>query len=166
LSWLPAYLYKLDDIAPPFYRRWGELLDEVLTAEARAQGPAPDALPLHLRAAPGLGRPEGQGGADFLRALLAPARSGLILTRADFGRAARALGLGVRPGGRAFALESLLGQDAAGVLAWLGAEAEASADRHAARRPHLGATADWWERRARATADILKELGGDAAAAF
>nr|MDQ3803645.1 molecular chaperone TorD family protein [Acidobacteriota bacterium] len=36
LSWLPAYLDKLAEIAPPFYRRWGELLTEALVSEARA----------------------------------------------------------------------------------------------------------------------------------
>jgi hypothetical protein len=165
LSWLPCYLDKLAEVAPPFYRRWGELLSEVMASEAAAQGPAPDALPLHLRAAPGLGDPREQGAEEFLRALLAPARSGIVLTRADLRRAAGSLGLGARTGGRAFTLKSLLGQDAAAVLAWLAAEADGWAARHAARRPALGAVAAWWEERAKAAAALLRELQNSAAAA-
>ncbi|HEV3470279.1 MAG TPA: molecular chaperone TorD family protein [Pyrinomonadaceae bacterium] len=164
LSWLPAYLDKLAEVAPPFYRRWGEILTGALMSEARGRGPAPVMLPLHLRAAPALSRPEEHGAEEFLRSLLAPARSGVILTRADLVRAARALGVGARPGGRAFTLKSLLSQDAPAVLAWLDAEADAWAARHAARRATLGATAAWWQGRARATAEILKQLRRDAAA--
>jgi TorA maturation chaperone TorD len=158
LSWLPAYLDKLSGVAPPFYRRWGELLDEALRSEARAHGPAPATLPLHLRAAPGLSRPEERGAEEFLRSLLAPARSGMILTRADLRRAARALGVGARPGGRVFTLKSLLGQDSAAVLGWLAAEAEGWAARHAARGEVLGAVAAWWESKAQTTAEFLKEI--------
>jgi TorA maturation chaperone TorD len=152
LSWLPAYLDKLSEVAPTFYRGWGELLREALDAEARAHGPAPETLPLHLRAAPGLADPAGGESEEFLRSLLAPARSGIILTRADLGRASRALGLGARAGGRAFTLKSLLGQDAAAVLDWLAAECAGWAARHAARRALLGPAAAWWETRARTTA--------------
>jgi TorA maturation chaperone TorD len=158
LSWLPVYLDKLTELAPPFYRDWGRLLAEALDAEARAHGPAPETLPLHLRAAPGLSDPEEVGAEEFLRALLAPARAGTILTRDDLARAARALGLGPRAGGRAFTLKSLLGQDPAGVLNWLGSEADAWAARHAARREVLGPVAAWWESRARATKDFLKNI--------
>jgi TorA maturation chaperone TorD len=35
LSWLPAYLSKLKEIASPFYRRWGEMLRDALCEEAR-----------------------------------------------------------------------------------------------------------------------------------
>ena len=156
LSWLPAYLDKLAEVAPPFYRAWGALVGESLRAEARAHGPAPAALPLHLRATPALADPAESGAEEFLRSLLAPARSGMILTRADLARAARARGLGARAGGRAFTLKSMLGQDAAAVLAWLAAEADAWAARHAARRPLHGPAAAWWESRARATAEVLR----------
>ena len=164
LSWLPAYLDKLVGVAPPFYRGWGELLAGALLSEARAQGPAPEALPLHLRAAPALSRPGEHGAEEFLRSLLAPARSGIILARADLQRAARALGVGARPGGRAFTLKSLLGQEPAAVLGWLAAEAEGWAARHASRRATLGPLAAWWETRATETAEFLKELRDEAAA--
>jgi TorA maturation chaperone TorD len=161
LSWLPAYLDKLAEIAPPFYRRWGELLLDALLEEA-ASAAAPAALPLHLREAPELADPRAATADEFLHSLLAPARSGLILTRADLARAAHTLGAGLRAGERKFALKSLLGQDAAGALAWLAEEATAWAVRHARRRVALGEVAEWWTRRAEATATLLHELKADA----
>lgn len=158
LCWLPAYLDKLAELAPPFYRGWGGLLRDALATEAHALGPPPAALALHLREAPQFVAPGEEGAEEFLRSLLAPARTGMILTRADLGRAARALGLGARAGGRVFTLKSLLGQDAAAVLGWLAAEADAWAARHAARRELLGHAAAWWESRATATAEALRNI--------
>lgn len=158
LSWLPVYLDKLSEVAPPFYRAWGALAGEALDAEARAHGPAPDALPLQLREAPPLAAPADADGEEFLRSLLAPARSGLVLTRADLAHAARTLGLGARAGGRLFTLKSMLGQDATAVLQWLASEAEAWASRHAARRGLHGPIAEWWESRAGTTAGLLKRV--------
>ena len=63
-SWLPPYLGRLAEIAPPFYRRWGELLGEALAGEAAALGP-PRSLPLHLREAPPMADPRrDEGGAE------------------------------------------------------------------------------------------------------
>src|SRR4051812_43675684 len=56
LSWLPVYLQKLDRVATPFYRKWGETLREALAAEIEAAG-MPRQLPLHLRIASGLSDP-------------------------------------------------------------------------------------------------------------
>ena len=167
LSWLTVYLEKLGELAPPFYRRWGALLMEALLEEVSTAG-RPDALPLHLRAAPPMSDPR-EGAAtvdDFLGSLLAPARSGLILTRADLARGARSLGRGMRAGERRFALRSLLGQDAAGALAWLASEAETWAGRHLKHEETLGGVSLWWSARARSTARLLSELRGDAAARF
>ena len=162
LSWLPAYLDKLDEIGTPFYRRWAKLLLEALLEEAAHLGP-PAALPLHLREAPGMVDPREANADDFPQSLLAPARSGLILTRADLARAAHALGAGLRAGERKFALKSLLGQDGEGALAWLAGEASAWAVRHARRRDALGQVAEWWSQRAEATATLLRELSASAA---
>jgi len=161
LSWLPAYLDKLAGVAPPFYRRWGELLLDALLEEAAGTG-TPAALPLHLREAPAMSDPRAGSADEFMQSLLAPARSGIILTRADLARAAHTLGAGLRAGERKFALKSLLGQDAAGALAWLAGEASAWAVRHASRRDALGEVAEWWSRRAEATAMLLDELKADA----
>jgi hypothetical protein len=161
LSWLFVYLQKLSEVAPPFYRGWGELLTGALLAEASAVG-AQDALPAHLREAGALTDPRGSPVEEFLQTLLAPARSGMILVRSDLGRAARSLGLGARAGERKFTLKSLLGQDAAGVLGWLAVEASAWAARHRARRSALGAVAEWWESRAAESAALLGELAEEA----
>jgi TorA maturation chaperone TorD len=161
LSWLPAYLDKLSEIAPPFYCRWSELLLDALLAEAAVLGQQ-DALPLHLREAAPLADPRAASADEFLQTLLAPARSGLIVTRADLARAARALGAGLRAGERKFALKSLLGQDAAGALAWLAEEASMWAKRHARHSDALGRVAVWWTQRAEASATLLRELASDA----
>jgi TorA maturation chaperone TorD len=161
LSWLFVYLEKLSEVAPPFYRGWGELLKEALLAEASAVG-AQEALPAHLREARALADPREAAVEEFLQTLLAPARSGMILVRSDLSRAARSLGLGARAGERKFTLKSLLGQDAAGVLGWLAGEASAWTARHRAHGAALGAVAGWWESRALETAALLGELAGEA----
>jgi hypothetical protein len=158
LSWLPVYLDKLAALAPPFYRRWGELLTKALLEEASALG-AQDGLPLHLREAPALAlEAKEREGEDFLQALLAPVRSGMILTRADLAGAARALGVGLRAGERGFILKTMLGQDAAGVFGWLADEASAWSRLHASRRDAYGAVAAWWEQRATHTSSVLRGL--------
>jgi TorA maturation chaperone TorD len=177
LSWLPVYLDKVAQVAPVFYRRWGELLRAALDAEGRALG-AQDALPLHLREAPGLADPRassaqepGASSSDnsrassseeFLRSLLAPARSGVILVRDDLALAARELGVGLRAGERLYALRSLLGQDAPAVLGRLADEAERWRELHLRRREAHGQVADWWAARAGSTARLLRELGAEA----
>ena len=167
LSWLHVYLAKLSDLcrtdaaAPTFYARWGELLARALDEETLLLGPQ-GTLPAHLREAPGLADPRDAGTDEFLRTLLAPARAGFVLTRADLGRAARRLDLSARAGERHFALKSLFAQDAPGVLGWLAEEAAAWSKRHRARREALGAVAEAWEARAAASAALLSELGQSA----
>src|SRR5215210_461468 len=80
LSWLPVYLDKVERVAPRFYRRWAETLKAALDAEAKELGIQAE-LPLHLREAPALADPRETTPEEFLKALLAPARSGLILVR-------------------------------------------------------------------------------------
>jgi TorA maturation chaperone TorD len=161
LSWLHAYLDKLSEIAPTFYGRWAKLLFDALLEEAAALG-RQDALPLHLREAAKVADPRSAKAEEFLQTLLAPVRSGLILTRADLARGARALGAGLRAGERRVALKSLLGQDAPGALAWLAGEAAHWTKRHAQYKDALGEVAAWWARRAEATATLLRELMADA----
>lgn len=176
LCWLPVYLNKLDELAPPFYRRWGEILREALWSEAQSAGGIEaggiETLPLHLRAAPALIDPRagagggGEGGGasagEFIQSLLSPVRSGIILTRADLSRAGRLLGLGTRLGERAFMLRALLGQNAARTLEWLIEEARGWTKRHSADVRWLGAVARAWEEKAQATALLLGELKADA----
>jgi hypothetical protein len=161
LSWLPVYLDKLSETAVNhFYRRWGEILTEALYSEARRAG-AQTQLPVHLREATALGLVDPRSGEveDFLQSLLTPVRSGMILVRFDLSQAARRLGLGLRLGERKFILKALFGQDSAGVLKWLEAEALRWAGRHSRRRGALGAAALAWEEKALASANLLKELG-------
>ena len=157
LSWLPAYLAKLEEIAPPFYRDWGGALAAALAEEADALG-RQETLSLHLRDARPVVDPRAASAEEFIASLLAPARSGMILVRADLSRAAHELRLGPRPGGRAFVLRSLLGQDARAVLGWLAREAEAWAARHARMFENYGETAAAWGWRARQTARLLTDL--------
>jgi TorA maturation chaperone TorD len=161
LSWLPAYLDRVAEVAPPFYRRWAELLTSALLEEAK-DAPAPKALPLHLREAPHVADPRASTPDEFLQTLLAPARSGMILVRSDLARAAHSLGTALRAGERKYALKSLIGQDARGALAWLAEEASVRAERHARYRDTLGAVAEWWTARAHATEKLLRELEADA----
>ena len=165
LSWLPAYLSKLDEIATPFYRRWGEILLGALREEAFEMG-APAQLSLHLREAAGLVDPRAGQTKEFLQTLLSPARSGIILVRSDLSRAARTLELGLRAGERKYVLESLLAQDARGVLAWLAREARAWSERHRRERDACAPVAQAWEEKAAASARLLEELRAAADAEY
>jgi TorA maturation chaperone TorD len=151
LPWLPPYLDKLADLAPAPYRRWQELLRDVLKDEAAAALGAIPELPLHLRAAPEW--PASTETMDpWLDALLAPVVSGIILTRADLDRAGRDLGLGLRAAERRVTLRSFLAQAPESVFRWLASEATTWQARHAAWEPITGDIARFWRRRAERTA--------------
>lgn len=157
LSWLPVYLRKLEDIAPPFYARWGETLKEALVEEIETVG-RQQKLPLHLRQSSGLVDPREHEMEEFLQSLLAPARSGMIITRADLIRAGRKLGIGSRLGERKFILKSLFNQDAPAILDWLQEEAVVWRNHHRQNQELLGAVAAAWLEKTEATAKLLEEL--------
>lgn len=157
LSWLPFYLEKLVDLAPPPYEAWGRLLLGTLAREAGATT-HPRRLPLHLREAPPLPDLDVSNPVAFLSALLAPVRSGIILTRADLARAARELGLGLRAGERLYTLRALIAQDPRGMLQWIGDEASAWHRRHHATQATPAIIAAHWARRAAATAERLRGI--------
>ncbi len=161
LSWLPPYLSKIDDLGPPFYRRWAELLQDALREEVRALG-AQEGLALHLREAPRILDPRNGDPDGFVAALLSPVRSGMILARSDLGRAGRELDLGTRAGERRFVLKGLLEQNPAGTLEWLRLEAAGWAGRHGLPDPLAPGIADFWRRRAEATTDLLGDLAEEA----
>ncbi|HUF27724.1 MAG TPA: molecular chaperone TorD family protein [Gemmatimonadaceae bacterium] len=154
LSWLPAYLDKLIEIAPPVYRAWGRLLEEALRSAARELS-GTERLPLHLRDAPPLASSGGEAATNLAEAVLVPVRSGLIVTRVDLSRGARALGLGLRIGERRFALDGLLSQDREAVLGWLEGEAARWYVRHEAMREEFGDIAVFWADRAGQTRALL-----------
>ena len=162
LSWLPVYLSKLETIAPPFYKKWGEVLMNALMTEAASAG-EPLQLPLHLRESEGLVDPRAGGAVEeFLQSLLSPVRSGMILVRSDLAHAARKLDLGLRLGERSFILKALFGQDPQGMLEWLAGEARLWTARHRLTREQPGKVAAFWEQRAATTLRLLEELKLDA----
>lgn len=157
LSWLPVYLDKLSEIATPFYRKWGEILFQALVEESRVVG-RQEQLSLHLRDGGGPIDPREEGLEKFLQSLLTPARSGIILTRADLQRAARALSLGSRMGERLFILKALFGQDADAMLSWLARETSSWIALHRKRAKVFGEAAKVWEQKSEATSELLEQL--------
>ncbi len=155
LSWLPAWLARVAEVAPETYAGWGSLLRAALEAEAEVLGP-PAAQPLHLR----LARP-----AAGMESLFAAVRSGVVLTRADLSRVARELGLGLRQGERRYALNALLAQDAAAVLGCLAREASRQAAIHRSLPSAWRPVTDHWASRAEATRGELRRLATEAAEA-
>ena len=149
-TWMPPFLGALRRVGSPYYRAWADALDGVLAAEAAVLGPPPG-LPRYVCSAPPLGAPADLD--ELIRIILAPVRVGFVVVRDDLVRCARELGLGLRVGERRFALRSVLAQDPAGVLAWLGAEARRQADAYGE-----GPIAAWWRDRARRGAAWLDEL--------
>ena len=97
-------------------------------------------------------------GEAFLKALLAPVRSGIVITRADLARAARELGLGTRMGERLYILKALLGQEPSATLAWLAREARRQAAKHREEDGFDEGVTAFWRERAAATARLLDEL--------
>jgi hypothetical protein len=154
LSWLPPYLDKVAETGVPAYARWAGLLAAALADEAAELGPQ-DRLALHLRAAPD------EVDEDFIAWLLAPVRSGIVITRSDLGVAARALDLGARPGERRFVLRSLLGQDADATLGWLAVEARRWAARHLRWEPVTGGVARFCADRAMSASLELEDRRAD-----
>ena len=154
LSWLGPYLRKVESIATEPYAAWARLLKSTLWSEAVAS-PSAGPLPLHLRAATGLPSTDASLD-DWCGALLAPVRSGIVLTRTDLARAARDLGLGLRAGERRYTLRTLFAQDAPAISAWLADEAEVSAAAFEEDEIVLGPVARFWAERARHTSVALR----------
>ena len=174
--WVFPFLERVRDLTSGPYAVWAELLGDVLRREVeegagdardRAGGHtgSSDALPVHLVEAPGLPDPRQDGAAAFVPALLAPVRSGIIVTRSDLARMAVDLDLGLRAGERRYALEHLFAQDASPVLEALATEADRQAARHDARSAWLGATARALSERARGAAALLRALATEQASA-
>jgi TorA maturation chaperone TorD len=155
LSWLPPYLVKVSEIAPA-YGAWARLLRDAL-ANAAVSSHAMESVPSQFREVPALADPREDGVPAFIASVLAPARSGIILTRPDLQRASRELGLGLRQGERRFALEAMLAQDPPRVLAWLNGETQRWVEMHRASIP-VRASREHWIERALQTAALLSEL--------
>ncbi len=154
LTWVPTFARAVAGTGSQFYAAWAALLLEVLVAEV-ADLPGPEELPVALRTAPGL--PDDIDGArDLAAALLTPVRTGIVITRADLARGARAEGLGLRIGERAFTLAAMLEQDPATTLGWVAELADSWATEHREDLGSLGPVAAFWAERATTTATTCR----------
>jgi TorA maturation chaperone TorD len=156
-SWLPPYLRQVQELGTPFYQRWAALLLDAMTDEAAHLG-EPAQISAHLLDAPGLIDPRTEESPKFLDSLLAPVRSGMILTRADLLRAARKLDIGIRMGERKYILSAMFEQDGKGMIGWLAEEAKQWTVRHESSSSTFGATSEAWETKATGTSLLLAEL--------
>ncbi len=155
LVWVPGYAAAAARVASPGYRPWAEALRSAVLAEAAAldgQG----LMPVHLRDAPPPAAPADDGLDAYLGRLLAPIRSGMVITRTDLAGAARRLGLGLRNGERRFALSALMAQDPPAVAGWLADHARAWAEEHRRLVEVLGPVAVFWSERAEAAETRLR----------
>ena len=154
--WLPGYLSAVTDLGVGALVAWAELTLRVVKRERGGTGP--DGLPLALREAPA--PVDADGGLDeLLGGLVAPVRSGLILTRRAVAAGAGQAGAGHRIGERRFALRAMLESEPDRPAGWLGQEAARWSQRH------LGIAAgdpvqQWWAGRAAATARVLRGQSG------
>lgn len=158
-SWAPGYLAAVRGLGVASVAEWAQLAEQAVRAELEDLEPG-TMLPLALREAPA---PLGANPTfdETLDTLVAPVRSGMILTYPDLEAAAGGAGLGVRRGERRYALKALFEQDAAATLRLLAAHADHWSAVHAASA-HGGPNdaCSWWSTRAARTATALTELAG------
>lgn len=156
-SWAPGYLAAVLALDIPSVSAWAELTLDTLERETTEMDP-PDALPLALRAAPDRLQPTDSFD-ELLDALVAPVRSGIVLTRRDLGQAATALGVGYRHGERRFTLKAMLEQDKPATMRWLAGLARSwSKQYHATDCGWSRDPSVWWSDRAGSTADVLEAM--------
>jgi hypothetical protein len=159
--WLPGYLSAVTDLGVDALAAWAEL---TLRAVKRERGPSRGehsrsvGLPLALREAPPAVDADG-GLGELLGGLVAPVRSGVILTRRAVAAGAGQVGAGHRIGERRFALRAMLESEPDRTAGWLAQEAARWS------RRHLGIAAgdpvqQWWAGRAAATAHVLRGQSG------
>jgi TorA maturation chaperone TorD len=153
LTWVPAYTRAMTVLPAGFNSAWAQLLRAALLAEARLLAPPPSP-PLHLRDVPELP----SAGPDLIRALLAPSRSGLFITRSDLMSAAASAGQGGPARGREINLRTLLDSDQPAIFGWLAGHAAGWAKRHRADIPSLPRIAEHWLGRAQASVRVLQRL--------
>lgn len=154
LSWVPAYTTKVDLIGPRTYRRWAQLVEQVLAREAWRAAPVAATPPALVRATE-LPDPAPGDTQALVAYLAAPARCGMVLTRLDLQRAADDLRAGPVPPGVREGIAELVRLRPTGLVTWLAAEARRWEQRHARNRDLLPALSDHWIRRARATRALL-----------
>jgi hypothetical protein len=161
LSWVPLLTDSVAHLSPA-HADWARLVDNALEHEANRTPATTTSLPSSLSEAAHVPNPRTDGVASFLAGLLAPSRSGVVITDVDLHRCADELRLGCRVGTRQFVLRNLMEQDSADVLAWLNHHTAAICERR--RR-------SWWARTrpgahwcdlAADTSELLAELAHEA----
>ena len=157
LSWLPIYLMRMSQARSLFYKKWGELLSQVLFEEIQATD-QDGVLSAHLRQAPPIADPRQGNSKEFLDSLLAPVCSGMILLRSDLNRAAQELALGSRVGERRFILETLLSQAPSELLLWLAEFSQTMAQSYRGLRSSYPDLMNFWIERADRTHALLVDL--------
>jgi hypothetical protein len=158
LSWVLLYLDELDRIAgSSFYSRWSSVLRDALCRDARRLRGGFQ-LPMHFVDIPMVCDPRNEGTEAFLNSLLAPVRSGFIITRRDLALLARNSNVGARIGERKFMLRAMLEQDARETLSGLSGLAAGWADQQIQYREMLGPIAEFRQSRAQNSARLLLAL--------
>jgi TorA maturation chaperone TorD len=151
--WVPAYTLAIETLGVDSCTVWARILRRCLLSDLPCAADAVgEQLPLALREAPAALDETGDV-REVLDALVAPIRSGIILTRKGLARASATIGVGYRIGERRFALKGMLEQEPVATVAWLGHEAERWSTAHAHGGSDL--VSQWWATRAKATARAL-----------
>lgn len=162
-SWAPGYLTAVTGLQAGSTTAWAQLTEQALHAELAELGAAA-LLPLALRVAPS-GLDVADSFDQTLDALVAPVRSGVILTHRDLAACATHAGVGFRRGERRFALRAMLQQDACGTLTWLAGHARSWSARPTSTQPTENDPCSWWAQRAAHTAHTLEALAEEGMAA-
>ncbi|RDH77319.1 hypothetical protein DVS77_18120 [Mycolicibacterium moriokaense] len=158
-SWAPGYLLSVAGLGIASVTAWARLTEEALRTEYANLGSA-EMLPLALRAAPP-GMDTADSLDETLDALVAPIRSGVILTYRDLAACGHQTGVGLRRGERRFALRAMLEQDAPATLGWLAECAGHQSQRWPSTQDTTNDPCTWWSHRAAGTARVLQTLVAD-----
>ena len=155
LPWVGVFadVVRMSGVRP--WEVWADLIGEVMEEEtARIATDDGLAVPRHLAEAP----PPIDEDHEIAH-LLAPVRSGIVLTRRDLSQAGRAMGLGIRMTGRLPTLEALLGQEPRAISSWLADHARQWEEQHR-DRPGPALINRFWAERAARTATVLGQTSG------